>query len=248
MRLFAAVLLVVVTSARADDDPANTFAILSLLGDRMTIVSHVVQTGTNFGSERHNVVKLTTPAFDHAALEAAESAVKAVVPDAKTVLLLARDPAVYDSQSEMIEADQPVTALLPRIRPLLEGTHAERLVLLTKVRYDAEVIIRTGNIAFGKLDGLGFYVDTNRPMANVKTGDTYRGFVAPYAYFRVSILDPAANRIVSEQVVHASTTLASHAGVGTWEEITPQEKMNGLQALLSQHVTRSVVLALRAAK
>jgi hypothetical protein len=189
MRLVAALLLICASSARADGNPADTFAILSLLGDRMTVVSHTEQTGTHFGSERHNIVKL-----------------------------------------------------------LVEGTHAARLVLLTKVRYDAEVIIRTGNIAFGKLDGLGFYVDTNRPMANVKTGDTYRWFVAPYAYFRVSIVDLGTGRAVSEQNVHASTTLASHAGVGTWEEITPQEKMNGLQALLSQNVTRSVVLALRAAK
>ena len=160
----------------------------------------------------------------------------------------ADDNAVYDSQAEAIEADQPVTALRPRIRALVEGTNAARLVLLTRARYDAEVIIRSGNIAFGKLEGLGFYVDANRPVVNLKTHENYAGLVAPYAYFRVSIVELGADRIVSEQVVHASTTLASHTGIGTWEEITPREKMNGLQALLSQHATRSVVLALRAAQ
>lgn len=245
MRLAAACLLAVASAAWADDPPANTFAILSLLGDRLTVVSHVSQTGTNFGSERRNVVKLTTPAFDHAVLQAAESAVKAAMPDAKTVLLVARDPAVYDAQSEAIEVDQPITALLPRIDSLVAPAHASRLILITKIRYDAEVVIRTGNIAFGKLDGLGFYVDTNRPMANVKTGDTYRGLVAPYAYFRVSLVDLAANRVIAEQSVHLGVALASHAGVGTWEEITPQEKMNALQSLLREQVSRSVARALQ---
>ena len=245
MRLIAACLLAFTSAVWADDTPANTFAILSLLGDRLTVVSHTSQTGTSFGSERHNVMKLTTPAFDHAALQAADAAVKAARPDAKTVLLLARDPAVYDAQADAIEVDQPVTSLLPRIDPLVAPAHAGYLILLTKIRYDAEVVIRTGNIAFGKLDGLGFYVDTNRPMANVKTGDTYRGLVAPYAYFRVSVVDLAANRVIAEQPVHVGVPLASHAGVGTWEEISPQEKMNALQALLREQVARSVARALQ---
>jgi len=245
MRLAVACLLSVAFSAWADDSPANTFAILSLLGDRLTVVSHVSQTGTSFGSERRNVVKLTTPAFDHIALQAAESAVKAAMPDAKTVLLLARDSAVYDAQSDAIEVDQPVTSLLAKIDPLVAPAHAGHLILLTKIRYEAEVVIRTGNIAFGKLEGLGFYVDTNRPMANVKTGDTYRGLVAPYAYFRASVVDLATNRVIAEQSVHTGIPLASHAGVGTWEEISPQEKMNALQSLLREQVSRSVARALQ---
>jgi hypothetical protein len=239
MRFLASFALAVTLNAHAQgDEPA--YAILSLVGDRLTLVAHTQQTGTSFGSERHSTVKVAGPALEKSVLFAADTAVRAGAPQAKTTLLLTQSPEIYESQMGLVDPDVTIEPMLPAVMPLVSPSKATHLILVTKVRYDAQVVIRTGNVAFGKLDGIGFYIDTDRPMRNVQTGEEYRGLIAPYAHFRASLIDLRSNRLVKQEIVHVAAILPATAGIGAWDDIPPQQKIAALTALVGQEVQRAV--------
>ncbi|MFZ3321145.1 MAG: hypothetical protein WA190_02165 [Usitatibacter sp.] len=242
MPRFVAILFVVAAMNVHAEGDAPTYAILSLLGDRITVVVHGQQTGTSFAAERRNVLKLTSPELDKAVLLSADKALRACAPGAKPTLLLTQSPDIYDSQAKVLDSDSSVEGLLPAVLPLVAPSQSRYLILVTKVRYDAQVVIRTGNVAFGKLEGLGFYMDTERPMYNTQTGEEYRGLIAPYVHFRASLVDVASQRVVKEQAIHVATLLPSAAGIGAWDSIPASQKIAALSELLNYEVDRAVRL------
>jgi len=238
MRLLAALAALVVSAARAEEAP--TYAIVSLLGDRLTVVSHVQPTSTNIGTDHHSELKLATPAIDHAALAATEGALKKAIPEAKTVLLMANDPALYLAQEKVADPDDSAGLLGPQLKTLLSGAKATHLLLLTKIRKDSALVMRYLEGGSGKLEGLGFFVDSNRPMVNRQTGEPYRGFVAPFACFRISLIEVATGRTSSERAGCATGMLPAHSGVSTWEDVPAEQKLAGLRYVLQSEIVKTM--------
>lgn len=239
MRVLAFLAVAAALNVHAQAEP-RTYAILSLLGDRMTLVVHVPTAGTNMGSERRSVITLTTPVLDHATILAAESGVKSVLPGAQPVLLVVRDPAIYEAQSSVSDPDVSAASLMPTLAPILAGAHVTHALVFTKVRHEAQIALRHSVTGSGRLEGLGFYVDNNRALEMPETGERFAGMVAPYAYFRISLVEVASGRVIAERPVYGATAIAAHSAVSPWEELTPEQKVDALRSLLKREIAKAV--------
>jgi hypothetical protein len=121
---------------------------------------------------------------------------------------------------------------------------ATHLLLFTKQRHEAMLRLRDGNVGNGRLEGLGFYVDRAMSMQNPDTGEYYLGFLSPFAYFRVSLIEIATGKPLGEESVYASDAHASTSNVHPWDTLNSQEKMSALQTMVRQEAGRVVTTLL----
>jgi hypothetical protein len=72
------------------------------------------------------------------------------------------------------------------------------------------------------------------------------GFVAPYVYVRLVLVDVASGQILSTQTVTAASpvpTTRRDAAVGNpWEALSPVEKVNAIRGLIAREMARAVPL------
>jgi hypothetical protein len=96
---------------------------------------------------------------------------------------------------------------------------------------------------------LGFYVDDSTVTNVGGAGGSARGFMAPYAYFRVSLVDLASGKLVIEErltVSQAQSAQQLEKGSDPWEVLTPAQKIEMLRRLIEEGVKRAVPLLLKA--
>jgi hypothetical protein len=82
-------------------------------------------------------------------------------------------------------------------------------------------------------------------MQNPDTGECYLGFLSPFAYFRVSLIEAATGKLLGEESVYASDAHASTSNVHPCDTLTSQEKMGALQTMVRQEAGRVVTTLLQ---
>jgi hypothetical protein len=242
--ILAALLVAAIGSASAADED-RIYAIVSLLGDGLSIVVRENSTGSNINRNGRTFLRLETPALDRAALFAADDAIKGASPGAKRVMLEVHDPEVYAAQSRALDEGGDIRPVLLTLGATLAQSKATHLVLFTKQRHEAMLRLRDGNVGNGRLEGLGFYVDRAIKLQNPDTGEYYVGFLSPFAYFRVSLVEAATGKPLGEESVYASDAHASTSNVHPWDTLTSQEKVAALQAMVRRDAGRIVTTLLQ---
>lgn len=235
--------LVVSAGAAAAEAVPPRYAVLSLVGDRMTVVWFRQATASNLDRNEHQDVPTNDAALDNAALLAVDDAVRRLEPAASTTLLASRDAALYRLQDQLVDGTGDSAALLAKIKGLLQRSQASRLILVTKYRADARLRATDGYLGVGKLTGLGFYVDQERVTADSRTGIEDIGFIAPYAYLTLSLIDTSTMTTLRRSVVTESTVVSSaHAkqALRPWDALTPKQKLAALEDAVRQAIDRAV--------
>jgi hypothetical protein len=223
--------------ARAADN--RSYGVLSLIGDKMTLVVHVATTGSNFDKNRRDEIPLHEDTFDNAAVLAAGEAIKKISPQSATALFSSSDAELYQLQDKLFEPQDQSKALLNSLKELLQAKHATHLILITKYRADAHLRLRDGFIGSGKLSGIGFYIDETKRMMRSDTGEQSNGFLAPFAYVKLSLVDTETMSVISETTMMESTTLStarSREAAKPWEVLTAEQKVQALQQIIRQAV------------
>jgi hypothetical protein len=234
MRALLIGLLLVLGLGAAAAEPRK-YAVLSLIGDGFLLVNHAMQTGSHLDRNKQEFVELPDPVIDDTAVLAIERAVHAAQPDAKVVLLGARDPALFAAQRKSLEEAGATQGIVASLREAASGTHATHLILVTKLRHEAMLKKQHTYTGSGKLEGVGFYMDStthgNRPG---------RGFLAPFAYFKVMLVDLGTGATLAEEDVIASTTRSAGRGdsLHPWDALGPGEKVRVLQSLIRAEIAR----------
>ncbi|HUP98731.1 MAG TPA: hypothetical protein VM073_12345 [Usitatibacter sp.] len=226
------------------------YAILSLVGDELTIVLREMSTGTRIDKNTEVKVPLGTASLDRAMLLAVDDAVRRAEPTAKPILLAPRDPRLFDAAMRSLDAGG-TAAVFEAVRPVLASSKATHLLLITKHRHRAMLRLRDGHVGSGYLTGLGFYVDhgSDTKGSSVGMADAERGFISPYTYFNVAVVDIASGRVLAEQYVVGSNAHGVTSGTigNAWRALTDQEKDAQITRLLQEEAARVVpkVLAQR---
>jgi hypothetical protein len=241
MRWIIATLLLLSAAAQA----APRYAIVSLLGDRLLLARSESGTGSHIDRNRREFVPVPEPLFDHTAVFAVEDAIKAADSSASTVLMQVRDPVVYEAQQNALNQKRGAEAILPALGGVLAQAKATHLVLVSKHRYDAHIALPDGYSGSGSLEGLGFYIDANTRINDWDNRLTATGFVAPFAYFRIALIDAASGKVLQERAVAASKAAWSQSEISPWDALSPDEKARKLQALIREEVRRVMPQILR---
>lgn len=251
MKHVLALLLGVLVCAAASAEPAaaslKKVAVISLIGDEMTIDTYRRRVGTGVDVNHQEVIALPTPVFDHAALFAAEDALVRLLP-AASIAPLAVPAAGSDSDPARVVEDGKVSPTNPLIATLRQGgfTH---LLTIAKHRAPARLQLAGSTVGSGYLKGLGFYIDNHLPTLIRDTNERGQGFVAPYVYVRLALIDLASLDLRGEQTITASTTrsaASNKTGFDAWGAMTADEKLSVLKWLIEERIAGAVPELLRA--
>lgn len=222
-------------------------AVLSLVGDQMSVDIYRDRTGTNLDTNRTTAYPFDDPVFDHMALLAASEAVRRELPAAKVVTLgVPKAGSTFDPNRIVAEKDALAT------HPVIEALRGQgytHLLAISKLRAPARMDFVGQTIGSGQVQGLGFYVDPFLAMVRRQdTGETSVGFIAPYAYLRLSLVETASGRVLSERPITANvvTTMAGTPAMTLWEAMTPSQKVQALRALIDRSIRSAVPGMLRA--
>jgi hypothetical protein len=222
----------------AQAQEGRKFAVLSLIGDRFLVVQHVSETGNRLGRDRRSGIALPERAFDNAMAADVEQAIRDVAPGA-AVVKLGGSRVLYPADGE----DQPdALPLLAKVKPAIAPAGVTHLVVLTKLQHEARMPMLNTIQGSGKLEGVGFYMDHNLPTEDRESDQAGRGYLAPFAYFRVSLVDVANESVIGyhDVVAAAPVTAGRSPSLQVWESLSSGEKVQLVHQLAKKGMREAV--------
>lgn len=235
-------MLILVLATWTGDGLAETFAILSLVGDHLTVVGEAQQVGTHLDRTQSQVVPLSDTALDDFAARVAYATIGKVRPDASVIAFRAKDPALYALRDSWLDADvTQVRELLSLVAEQVPPSPDGHLLLITPYRDELKLQTDRDYRGTGKVAGLGFYLDSSTPnFKRPDTGETATGFLGVFANFQLVLINSQSRAIEAHQrIVVGSTHAAAQAKDRTpWNALSPTEKIRELQWLLKREIER----------
>jgi hypothetical protein len=237
-------------SAAAQSPTPHRYALLSAVGDQLTVVYARTQTGSRLDRNDREVLALPDRALDKLALRHLDRALVHSQPKSEVAALMAASGRLLDVQRETLMGRQPADALVAAFAGVLPAGGADRLVLITKHRADAAIPVVDGTIGLGRLDGVGFYVDRVTQLRSADTGYIGEGFLAPFAYVRLVVAD-ASGRVLAAREIEAAESFGmgnATSGLQPWDMMDAAAKVAAVDRLLQRHIERELPRLLAAAR
>src|SRR4051794_10688602 len=234
------------TAAPSSARPPS-FAILSLVGDQFDLVMKREEIGSRIDPNSHRNIPFDSAALDDIAVGAAENVIKRLKPVSPVVRFSIRDARLFALQDKLLVDSGESRDMREALAKLLREHQATRLVVVTKWRDDAQFEMYSGKTGIGKIAGLGFYVDPYMRIRMMGSGEETNGFLAAFAYLKVSVLDVASMALVrSVQARESQMSPPVHAtgAVRAWDALTPAGKVDALDRVLRRAVESATTAAL----
>lgn len=219
----------------------TSYAVLSLVGDKIDIVTYQPQIGSQLDSNTHMPLAFPSDEFDTVALRTVNRAIKASAPGLPVALLAASTAETFTGQAAMFSGDH--VTLPAEMDAAVRREGATTLVLITKHHGEARMLVQQGYIGSGKIEGLGFYVDTNTHMQAQETGERSVGFLAPFVYIDVWLIDVATGTVTRRASVasgQAISTAHNPESVHPWDVISTEAKVATLKTMLADDLAAIV--------
>jgi hypothetical protein len=226
-----------------ESSSSRPYSVVSLLGDKISLVGYVSGTGSHIDTNTLSELPLSDNELDRATLFAVEDALRKKKPDLRPSLLSVRDPAIYGAQQDLAGPPEKQKAFISSLKAVLKERGTGRFVIVTKQRGEARLQARDGHFGKGSLNGLGFYLDRVTPMQSNETGLVTEGFLGPFAYVRVSLVDMDSLTVLKDSYGMASNVLVHGAVKGSihpWDALDAGQKVEHLKQLIAQAVERAM--------
>ena len=242
MKRIALALALFAAALCAQGAGAKRYAVLSLAGDRILVVQREMSTGSRLDRNWRQFVDVPDGSLDKSMLLAVDDAIRRNDPGAQTILLAPKDPALYAAAQRELDGTGDTRRVYEAVKSVLTGTNATHLVLVTKQRHRAQLRLRDGMVGSGYLEGFGFYVDSGSVARDVDTNEADRGFIAPFTYMNVALIDVASGRVLSEERAYGSAPYTTPSGnIGNaWTALTLQQKAESLAQVMRAEAERVV--------
>ena len=248
--LLSSLVLALWCSAGARAQPsaaAPTYALLSLVGDEFTVVQRREETGSRLDQNVRRSYAVDDAVLDDVALAAAERVVKRLKPVSAVLRFSIRDRRLFEAQDKLFIDSNDTRGLREALGKLAREHQATRLVVVTKWRDDARFQLQTSTTGAGKISGLGFYVEPFERFRRSDNGEAANGFLGPYAYVNVTLVDVASMAPVrSVQARESQMDLPTHSSgaITSWNALTPERKVEALERVLRRAVETATAAAI----
>lgn len=210
---------------------AQKYAVISLIGDRMQLAYARGVEGQPVDRIERRYVPLQDSAIDRAALLAANEQIKRLRPGSEPVLLQAFERSYFDTSSGS-------AAIVEWIRQLVKDKKVTHAILITKLAYGGIPDLQKPYIGNGDLEGVGFFVGRTTPPTGADANGAGPGFLAPFAYFEMTVIDLATGRPLRREKGLASD-LISATGTDTgnpWDALSGEQKVRKLMEMVSKEI------------
>ena len=97
------------------------------------------------------------------------------------------------------------------------------------------------------LNGIGFYVDNTTSIVRVGSNEDNPGFLSPFTYATVSLIDAATMRTIRSQAATQTTmalTVDSKDAVKAWDSLGAEAKVDALERSIRSAVERATTAVL----
>ena len=228
------VVLVAAAGFTAAAAHAQRYAVISLIGDRMQIAYAKGVEGQPVDRIDRRYLPLDDTTIDRAALLAVNDKLREVAPASDPVLLQAFDRTLFDTGGGMASIIEWVRTTVKDQK----GAKVTRAVLVTKATYDGIPALQKPYVGSGTLEGVGFFVGRTPPPAGLDPNSAGPGFLCPFAYFEVSVVDLVSGRVLRTERGLASD-LISASGTDTgnpWDTLSGQQKVKKLTDMVRAEV------------
>jgi hypothetical protein len=236
-------LLTVVLTLWAGAALAESYVVLPLIGDRITVALQDQQVGSHLDRNKYQVIPQSDPNLDIAAARAADATIRKLRPDATITLLRATNPKLYAMRDVWTDTDAvDVRELLSLVAQQHTSTPDAYLLLILPYRAEPELKSKNSYRGTGKVAGLGFYVDSTSRWTSAVTGETAIGFLGVFANLQLVLINLQTSTIVAhERGVVGTTFAASRAEDKTpWNALSPERKDAVLKELMSDEIGRQL--------
>ena len=217
---------------------ANKFAVLSLLGDNVQLISLSPARGDSVQSGEWT----SGPAggLDNAVLQTLDATVKASGKG--------RDVKLYTSSTRSLFGDPANLFVngklnLPgKLGDAVRQSGAGHLLLVTRSRQEPALAAALPARILTTLEGPGFVLD-QRPSAQVGfDGEAGLPVFAPYVSIRVALIDLSDLKLRREQSLAVATRLpvAREAAANPWAATTTEQRVKALEALIEAELPAAV--------
>jgi hypothetical protein len=220
---------------------AQKYAVLSLVGDSMTVVTYRPSVGSRLDKNDRAAIALNDPVYDRAAAKAVEDALKGMDGQNSVVVLAASSGGnLFKDQHFLFDGRR--VHLGDEFSANLRRSGATHLVLITKHRADAKVPLKYGSMGSGTVEGLGFYIDRQAVVDRQEDAELANGFLGPFVYIKVSLVDLANGNVVRDRTITVSqgVTVPRNASNDPWTALSPDEKARMLRGLMTAELGRVV--------
>ena len=222
-------------------DPPRTYAAISLIADGLRNVGHEGTTGSLLAANPVEVVPMNFDVLELPALRAVLGAVMAADSKAKVMPLKITDAAVYARQGNLVSGDR---AALPddMLAPLRQSgvTH---LVLVTRHRAEARMDTGMLQLGTGNVEGVGFYLDRETRLKGIGRSELTTGYLAPFVYLRVALIDLSTLKVINSQVSTAGKVITAadkNVGADPWAILSDPEKIETLKGMIQRQIAGAV--------
>lgn len=225
---------------------ADTYLILSLVGDRLTVVGAERQVGSNLDRNRQQVVQLNDTTLDDFAVRVADATVRKTRPSASTTMLRASDPTLYSLRDTWLDTDsvnaQALISVVAKMSPPSLDTH---LLLIAPHRDELDLRTQDKHLFTGsKIARLGFYIDQQTWMTANREADRQsgRGFLGVFANFQIVVINLQTSAIEGHENVAAGfvSAAARAEDKNPWNALSTQQKIAALESLMKVEIERVV--------
>ncbi len=247
-QLIGAGLLACAWPAHAAETPAQTYALLSLVGDRLTAVTQAPSIGSSLDKNLRERIDVKGPDLVKLALMSADDAVSRLLPGIQPVLLMASDKQLYEVQNELFENSPEASASRQSLQKMLRSAKATRLILISGFRADTSIKLARNHTGTGKLSGLGFFMEEVK-LINEESLEKSSGYLAPYAYLRISLIDVDSMKVLQEGTATASKVITlpiTSASSRLWDTLNAEQKVTELKEVIDAAIAKAMPLALAA--
>jgi hypothetical protein len=232
------------SAADAPAAPARTYAVVSLIGDQFSIVSRRPDVGTRLDPNERTSLAVPDAVFDRIAAIAVETALNDALPGTPVLRALIRDPRLFALQDKLLSESAESHDMRVALHDLLVKAGGTDLILVTKQRGVPAFVTTTGKImGAGSISGIGFYIDTDSVMYNTEHRMTGEGFLAPYAYVAISLVDLGTMQVVkSKHGLQTALALPQDKkdAAHSWDALGAQEKVDALERVIRAAVATAM--------
>ena len=221
----------------AADVPARKYLAISLLGDKVQMVSRQAKTGTHLDANLRESFELKGGVFDQAVLATLAAEFKDLEPKSSFQALKLAPASVLGDPTQLLEGERFVSPAV--LTPVLQQLQATHLILIRPHRGESRIKTQRERQGTGVLEGLGLFIDRETPVTDGINSDKYYGFLAPFTYFKVALIDLNSGKLERELIVMESEARISHrkeAAADPWEVMSNVEKVEFLRDMLKKEV------------
>ncbi|MFO1327422.1 MAG: hypothetical protein U1F56_08685 [Rubrivivax sp.] len=230
------------TPADAQVQLARRWAVLSEAAREIQIVIERPSIGSNLQQNLVQASPIKGGVLDRVALAAARAELKRAEPVAVLRSIEPLDTDLFDARADFARGSVP--AMPSDLADALRQLGSTHLLLVTRHRTDAAFQILTGRVGNGRVEGVGFYVDNHTPVNAVDSNVVgRRGYLAPFAALRASVLALPEGRVVASRTVLQAEPVPAGEGAGSthpWDTLDAAQKMRALADAIEQALQQLV--------